>query len=168
MDTQNKITVAQWNCRGIYRKIDEMKALISEMQTPPDIIMLQETHLIPKYSPRLQGYTVIRKDRTIRGGGVATFIADHLSYYEVSLNVADPIEAQFVKVGGITIANVYIPPDQQTLPKDALSFFSELRKKALIVGDFNAHHQLWSSEKNNIRGQAVAEAIDNNEIVVLN
>ena len=45
------LKILQWNCRGIYRKIVEFKHHIANLSHTPDIIALQETHLVQKYTP---------------------------------------------------------------------------------------------------------------------
>ena len=39
----------QCDVRGIYIKLDQFKSLLEDMETKPDVIAVQETHLIPKF-----------------------------------------------------------------------------------------------------------------------
>ena len=77
--------------------------------------MLQETHLVEKYAPRVSGYTIVRKDRSIYGDGLATLIRNNLEFDELQIVVPEPIEAQFFSIFGIQFANIYVPPTSVTI-----------------------------------------------------
>ena len=165
MDNAEGLHILQWNCRSLYHKLPEFKEFIMTLNPKPDVIMLQETHLIEKYSPRLPGYEVIRKDRTIHGGGLATFIKNNLNFTQIVVEVDRPIEAQFFQISGIKMANIYIPPTTSAV---SFQFLSKLSRKSLIFGDFNAHHQTWSNSPTTGRGHALARALDDYDMVLLN
>ena len=92
------LSLIQWNCRGIYRKINELKNYLSNGDTLPDIIALQETHLVPKYKPKINGYELIRKDRDIKGGGLCIFIKNEVSFIEIDPGDVSPNEAQCIHI----------------------------------------------------------------------
>ena len=115
------LTFIQWNCRGIYRKINELKNLLEKADTMPDIIALQETHLIPKYTPKINDFQLIRKDRNINGGGVCMFVKNEISFVETDLQVNRPIEAQCIKIQDFFFFNVYVPPNKSVSRPDLLS-----------------------------------------------
>ena len=43
----------------------ELEGLLTSLQPLPDVIALQETHLIEKYSPKLSGYYHYRQDEVL-------------------------------------------------------------------------------------------------------
>ena len=89
-------SVLQWNCQGIYRKLPDLKNYLDNLKTLPDVIALQETHLISKYKPKLPGFELIRKDRNINGGGICMFIKNNISFSEIDVHFGNIIEAQCV------------------------------------------------------------------------
>ena len=158
------LAILQWNCRGIYRKLPEFKHYLYTLQPLPDVLVLQETHLIPKYTPNLPGYQLFRKDRTLYSGGVACFVRNSLTSHVRNVKSPSEIDILCITVSGLEICNVYIPPSSQA--RD-LTFIDTFRSRSLIFGDFNAHHISWSHE-NNARGICLSEAIDKNNLIILN
>ena len=134
------ISILQWNCRGIYRKIFEFKRYLSTLSTIPDLLILQETHLIERYSPKIQGYDLIRKDNRLHSGGLAIFAKDNLRTAVLNISGIANFELQCIRVHNLCIYNIYIPPDCRLDIQD-LEFMNNLPKRAIIVRDFNAHHQ---------------------------
>jgi len=73
------IKILQWNLNGFYRKLDELKLLISELD--PEILCLQETNFNNLNTGTLNNYKEYRFDRTdcLRAsGGVAIYIISDL------------------------------------------------------------------------------------------
>ena len=164
------ITILQWNCRGIYKKLPELKNYLSSFKNRPDLLVLQETHLMDPYAPRIHGYTIFRKDKSISSGGLAIFVRDNLPAYEVNEITSSKLEIQCIRVQNLHIYNIYIPPDCRLEDND-LNFLNKLPSRTIILGDFNAHHLSWSTSQNSInnqRGRKLAESLDKNEIVILN
>ena len=118
--------------------------------------MLQETHLVEKYSPRIPDYVMIRKDRTIHGGGLATFIKNNLNFNQIEVEVDVSIEAQFFQISGMKLANIYIPPTSRAV---SFNFLPKLHRKSMIFGDFNAHYKAWSNAPTNARGSTLFRAV---------
>ena len=139
------LAILQWNCRGIYRKLPEFKHYLYTLQPLPDVLVLQETHLIPKYTPKLPGYQLFRKDRTLYSGGVACFMRNSLTSHVRNVKSPSEIDILCITVSRLEICNVYIPPSSQA--RD-LTFIDTFRSRSLIFGDYNAHHISWSHENN--------------------
>nr|CAD7402438.1 unnamed protein product [Timema poppensis] len=55
------MSLLQWNCRGFYARVEEIKQQISSLH--PSILCLQETHFRPTDNPMLCGYDVYRTDK---------------------------------------------------------------------------------------------------------
>ena len=108
---KERVTILQWNCRGVYRKIPELKQYIASLDSKPDILMLQETHLVHRYSPVIPGYYSVRKDKSIHSGGLAIFVRSTVSFSLLQVPTTSRVELQCIKVGGYLFYNIYIPPD---------------------------------------------------------
>ena len=139
MMNENGLTILQWNCRGIYRKLPELKKYLASFITRPDLLLLQERHLTQKYLPKIQGYNVFRKDKSACSGGLAIFARDNLQASEIRTTSSSNLEIQFIQVQNLHIYNIYIAPNCQLENRD-LTFLNELPPRTVIVGDFNAHH----------------------------
>ena len=157
------LTFLQWNCRGIYKKLPEFKHYLYAMQSLPDILVLQETHLIQKYTPKLPGYQLFRKDRTLYSGGVAFFVRDSLNSNEYDLSSPSEFDTLCITVSGLILCNVYISPSSKNFD---FTFLESLTSRSLIFGDFNAHHVSWG-RANNSRGICLSEAIDKDNLIAL-
>ena len=97
---ERSITVLQWNCRGIYRKLHEFKKFLSDLDIAPDLIALQETHLVERYTPKIHGYRIFRKDKSISSGGLAIFVKENLSVSNIDIDISTTsrIEVQCIQV----------------------------------------------------------------------
>ena len=162
------LKILQWNCRGIYRKLLEFKHYLTNLNRTPDVIALQETHLIQRYTPRIKNYVLIRKDRDVRGGGICFFVKNNLPFNEVELENLGEIEAQCISVQGVIITNVYIPPNH-SIPKRYLErIFTRRNRRSVFVGDFNAHHSLWSDAVANTNGKYLYDILDAENLAIVN
>ena len=82
------LAIMQLNIRGLYSKIDKLKALLNEctLGKKIDVILLCETWQSKSSPlPKLEGYSYIHKHRQHKlGGGVGMFVSDRLKYKERS------------------------------------------------------------------------------------
>ena len=82
------LAIMQLNIRGLYSKIDKLKALLNEctLGKKIDVIWLCETWQRKSSPlPKLDGYFYIHKHRQHKlGGGVGMFVSDRLKYKERS------------------------------------------------------------------------------------
>lgn len=108
--------IAQFNCRGYYKRLDHIKKLITNIQ--PEVICLQETNLRDDHTPTLNGYDCYcnnRQNANRASGGVSLFVKN--SNHSERMDVNTELEIIICKVwlpNPITICNVYIPPDHNT------------------------------------------------------
>jgi len=79
----NELRVMQWNACSLQLHAAELKQFLSESQSPPQIICVEETFLKPAKTFKLDGYDVVRKDREGHGGGLATLIRTGIQYTEL-------------------------------------------------------------------------------------
>ena len=120
-------------------KINDLKHFLINSEILPDIIALQETHLIAKYVPKIPEYSLVRKDRDVRGGGVCMFLKNNIPFTEIEVNSKRPIEAQCVVIQDLQIFNVYIPPCADVEGSALSSLLVASEPRTIIIGDFNAH-----------------------------
>ena len=116
-------------------------------------------------------YAVIRRDRpTGGGGGLVTLVHHSLNYIEIQTLLNDNFaESIIVKttISGLElqIVNLYIPPQSLCAPNFAAPI---LTNEFFIVGDINAHNDLWLLGANDNRGDAITDELDAANYVVLN
>ena len=169
-DHNYDLKLLQWNCNGIGNKILELSNFVHTNNIK--ILVLQETKLTSKSQvPNIPNFTLVRKDRDRdTGGGLAIFIHDSIYFEPVQELLTDNItENLSVKVGNITISNIYIPPVSSCPTGYSPSITPLLQTtESLVLGDFNAHDTLWHSNINDIRGSKFAEEINHSNLGVLN
>ena len=170
IDQKYDIKILQWNCNGIKNKLTELHNFIIEHNIK--IVVLQETKLTAKSTqPNMDGFTLIRKDRgRDKGGGLAIFIHKSI-VFNTPDNLPDDnfIESLAIDIGNIKIINFYIPPtsscDQGFMP--SLQQYLPATD-SLVLGDINAHDELWFSRIQDQRGSSLADEIADSYYGVLN
>ncbi|KAH7693436.1 hypothetical protein AAVH_39528, partial [Aphelenchoides avenae] len=83
-NTPRDFSVLQLNVNGMKNKAKELEALLTERDIL--VAVLQETKLGPKQkTPKFSNYTIVRKDRTTHGGGLAILVHHRLVFTERAL-----------------------------------------------------------------------------------
>ena len=172
--------ILQLNINGLSSKAAE---LIDFMQSNAIMVAcLQETKLSSKSALKdddLGDYSIIRRDRPAgRGGGIAFLVHKSVSHSAATLPPPPAndtsIEQQAINIksgkGHITLVNIYIPPTTSCPAGYAASITHLLGlPDCIILGDFNAHDDLWYSGANpDLRGAELALEITNSNAGVLN
>ena len=166
------IGILQWNCNGIRSSAAELASFLDSRQVK--VACLQETKLSSAAkTPSFPNYAVIRRDRPAGGGGgLMTLVHHSLSFVESPSPFSDFTEAIIavdkLTAGNITVANLYVPPQSSCSPTFSASIAPLLNSDTIIVGDVNAHNELWSLGNNDARGDNFADQIDAKNFVVLN
>jgi len=114
------VGILQWNARSLIangqefkKSVDELKEKpVDELKEKPNIICVQETWLKPELDFIIKGYSAVRRDRENgRGGGLATFIQNGLSYEVIKIN--DKNESITIRIwtskGSTDVINYYNP-----------------------------------------------------------
>lgn len=178
---ENHIRILQWNCRSLGApKIGELQKISEDY----DIMLLSETWLDFINQNLIKNFTLVQRNRTRpdkqTGGGVAIAIRDniefdsescsHVYYHEKNLEtVAISIS---VKGGcnNLVIVSYYAPTDSQCSKEDWSKLFQSIStfNYKLVGGDANGHHTHWGSDHISTRGEDLYDAIDENELFVLN
>ncbi len=176
----------QYNINGITSKIDELLHEMEKDNIP--IAAIQETKMT-KNSKQIKtpNYTFVRKDRgTNKGGGLAFLVHKDVKF---SVEPTPPqleqdpfLEVLTISIPGVNkdalyIRNIYIPP-HSSCPQPAGQppyeppfnhLLDGLGESYMILGDFNAHSQLWHSDAtNDTRGNAIADYITGQTCGIIN
>ena len=117
-----------------------------------DIILLQETHVndTPSASRlHINGFKLIAAVYHAKHG-VATYVRNELTNYTVlQESCSEKISVMTIRVGDMTISNVYKPPRVQwTLP-----FLPTYAHPGVHIGDFNSHHPYWGHSNSDEAGE---------------
>ena len=173
------LSILQFNCNGIHRKIAEITHFLSSNRIL--IAAIQETLLHANSSLSVHSeYVILRKDRPAAtddshpGGGLAFLIHKSVHYCVLDVVADGTAEIQAISVPSgstnIEIFNIYVPP-HSSCPSGYRFDIGPLLsgEHRVILGDFNAHHELWHSDlNNNARGITIAESLDASEFCSLN
>ena len=106
-------------------------------------------------------------DRAI--GGCSLLIKDTIPHDVIPLNTA--LQAVAVKVSlhkTFTICTIYIPPHLNLAQCDIDNLVNQLPAPYLLIGDFNAHSELWGCSSNDSRGKKIEELLQSSDVCLLN
>ena len=171
-----EINILQWNCQNI-NNLSELKYHLADIKIKPHHICLQETFLTSKRTvPTLKGYKVasnkIRTTSKTKGGGVLIYHLANFPVEELEIKI-DPSDFEFcassihLNKESITLINCYDPPTGESRDSYIQLLERIPTKNYILLGDFNAHHKLWSSTYNT-RGKYLEKLLTDNMLVALN
>ena len=155
-----------WNARSLYRKLPVFKTTLSSYS--PLVVGVCETWLTDAFSPSFPGYTSYRADRGAGGAGGGLLLLVHQSLPSSPLTITSfprgGLELLGVTVtfdsGPLQILLVYNPCLDISL-QEFQFVCSQLSSPALIMGDFNAHHDFWEPalprSRRNRSGRALSD-----------
>nr|CAH7754483.1 unnamed protein product [Callosobruchus chinensis] len=120
-----------------------------------------------------QSFNIIEKCRNNTGyGGVAILISQELDFKEINLtrnfNTNIEICAAQIQYSQINFISVYKPPDVTVSQAESSNIFQQIPNKKIICGDFNCHHTTWGCQTNSSQGSKLIDAIDEEELVIMN
>ena len=159
------LRILQFNCNGISEKAPEIAAFL--IQNEIHIALFLETKFKKQSCNPSLGplFTLIRKDRPKKGGGLLIAIHETMQYEEVSLNTDGTQEAMCISVvagtSKLRISNFYVNPRSSCFPNYTASPSDLLIPgDALVLGDANAHSSLSNSNvEEDQRGQLLSNEI---------
>lgn len=170
-DRTNTTVVLQWNCRGIKDKHGSLQQYVTSLDPQPDIIALQETNS----KPRLPGYITYadptEKSTAILVKGCVAAIQHLTPQKDCEHTLVEILSQSTKKKSNLLIINMYCRPSRkQPGIREVIQEALLLAKDAplLIVGDFNAPHQLWGYTYNSKKGKAIVESIEQDHLTLLN
>ena len=147
-------TTCLWNSRSIVNKLRCFQSFIYAHDF--SFIVLTETWLHDYiYNNELlpTGFTIFRKDRSSKGGGVMVAVKSILK--STQLTAPENLEVVTVTVcahRSLTICAVYIPPNSTSdYIQDLYLYLSTLTSTAnvILLGDFNASDVNWDTFTSN-------------------
>lgn len=163
--------ILQWNLNGFFKKLDELKIILSETQ--PEIICLQETNFKYDTTGKLSNYTGYSKYRTAgarASGGVTIYVKSEYPSKIININTHFEAIAVSVKLRQleINICNIYIPNQLDFTQNDIENILNQIPTPFIITGDFNSHNLMWGSKNTDRRGKEIYKAFGKDSIVILN
>lgn len=166
-----KATIMQWNCRGFYANLEEIKSLMALKD--PLVLCLQETYLKPSDSCSLRDFACKSTFSTASDGrpigGSSVFVRHSVPHSFISLST--PLQAVAVRVHLhrlITICSLYIPPSVPCSAEDLSGLLNQLPPPILLLGDFNAHSELWGCEATLPDARNIELFIQDEDLSILN
>nr|CAI5836564.1 unnamed protein product [Callosobruchus analis] len=162
----------QWNARSAVANKLSLDKFLHDNQI--DIALISETWFKPNINIRFKEYSIIRRDRHDGKTGVAIFVRNTLNFEEIT----SPLQSDDIQVCGaeisiadslhLSLLSVYVPPGTNIFPNNWARLLTLSNQHAIIGGDFNAHHGLWGSYKQNHNGVSLVEALNSADLVLLN
>jgi exonuclease III len=142
------LNISHINCRSLFPKLEEISYIIYCAKV--DILCLTETWLdesICDNDIMIDGYTLFRKDREGRGGGVAIYVRNDVNFIDKSVTLKNDIEAVLIEVvtktndPNILLSCLYRPPNSSTEIFDNIVDYIEALfsqgKEVVLLGDLN-------------------------------
>ena len=158
------LKIALWNANTLSNKVGEVISFLTQYKI--DILIITETKLTANYKLKIRNYQIHRKDRTLRGGGVAILIK-HTIPHSVLNTINTQIEQISIKLrNGVVISGCYAKPRLSINNNDFDVIFNQSRQ-VLALGDFNARHTAWRNHVNNRNGHFLHDYAIANNIQVL-
>lgn len=164
----------QWNLRGLAVRTNELQQLL--VQHRPVVVALQEIKTkkkqdTDKMDRRQYDWSFCFKASDGGSSGVALGIVKHVPHQFIDLQ--SPLQAVAARVEWpvkATFASIYIcREDGTTEIEDKLDKLAEqLPEPVVLLGDFNAHSELWGGEHIDQRGRAIEELLGKHNWIVLN
>jgi len=164
-------TILQWNCRGFWANHEELKHLCHDLC--PSAICLQEIMLAANAKSNIKGYTSYHvsdtssDDRPI--GGSSILIRNDVSHQRIPLQTqlqAVAVRASLSKI--ISLCSIYIPPSTSYNLNDLEQIINQLPAPYIILGDFNAHSDLWGNQRSDSAGSIIENLLNSKELCLLN
>ena len=159
------------NIQSLKSKLPIIKHYLAKTKT--DILSISETWLTKLDSIFIDNYDIIRLDRQTSGGGACIIIHKSIAYSVVT--ISGPIDIQHVTIKlhacirakhDLFITSLYIPPQTNIESNFFLKFFQGTH--SLLLGDLNAHHPTWLSNKTNNTGTMLHNLQTEAKIIMLN
>lgn len=149
-----------WNAQGIKSKTEELGRFLN--RTNIDVVCLCESFLKGRNRFSIDGYTCIRKDRTIgRLGGLLILIRNGLVFNEIISPHTHLVESMSIEITcnnkQLKIINTYLPGGTsdaqiQSHYRNDLVAMTNTNEAYFVVGDLNSKHSNWNCSSNNTAG----------------
>ena len=162
----DKLEILTWNCHSLYTKLSHFK--ITLYSKKPHIVCLCETWLKENRLPNFINYKpffLCRQNRP--GGGIAILVRSDICVKKIDLvdYVNSVLEVQAVTIYSndkkLDILNIY-NPNVNVSVGEFEHYFGQLCQDKVIVGDFNAHNNMWDTNSiENSSGDSLCQVLLN-------
>lgn len=159
-----KLRIRLWNVRSVEKRKEELQSMLSNL----DILICVESWLKPTKDINFPKFNTIRVDRAdTRGGGIVVFVAKHLKIDSIkcdSIKKINSLESLTFKVTNVNPATSFIviykiPSIKITQQEwDTLFALAELYSPSLVLGDFDAHNEIWNCDSTDLTGEHSQES----------
>ena len=152
---------------GLRPRYKELILLLTLLR--PSVFYLQETYLKAENTSTSKGFNTYNSDCLRASGGSSIFVHSSCPQREIKLNT--DLQAVAVSVTlkkEITLCSVYIPPSFALISEHLNSLLQQLPSPFFLLGDFNGHNVLWSSNDIDPRGELIENFITKNDICLMN
>lgn len=150
--TSSDLVIVNINARSLANKVSDLEAFLFEHD--PYVITVTETWLcsdIPNSTIFPPGYTILRKDRGSRGGGVAILVKNHI--LATPLPDVSGAEALWCKIklshSPLYVGTMYRPPNSSidclNKMSDYMQHYFHPTDKIILTGDFNLTGIAWEA-----------------------
>ena len=163
--------IIQWNCRGVRANLNEIHILGQIFSITA--LCLQETYLADCEQINFKHYTHYSKCQpptaTRPQGGVSILVNNMYPHSKIQLST--PLQAVAMRISlhkTISLCSLYLPPNSPFLLNELNDLISQLPKPVVLMGDFNAHSQLWGCRALDARGKTVEDFIAHNNLLLMN
>ena len=145
------LRICYLNVRSLVNKIDEMRVFCETHQK--HVLSLNETWLdssISNSEIQLPGYSLVRRDKTRRNGGVLIYVSSNLNYKVIQEFENDQLDIQRLwmeitppKSKGFIFCSCYHPPNADNTAtyveglRNMLTAVADQEKEIVITGDLN-------------------------------
>lgn len=171
----DEIRIIQINIRSLNKNKNLLEYILHRDKI--DIALISETWL-NNDNTSISGYTIYNKNRVDGYGGVAILISNKIISSAVThtLNF-EPLEVITTKITlnkqEFNFTSIYVPPNTNTkaIKLKFQMFIDSIQQlnNSIFGGDVNALHPLWDeTNKNNIRGNVIADIISQSNFCTLN
>ena len=129
------------------------------------IATLTETWLKTTDKIKFPGYSIYRKDRDARGGGVAILVRNDIKHTLIpsDLNSDDEIISihvqQLANLSNLAVTSLYIPPNKPLNPNTLITL-AQNNNRCIISGDFNAKNTMWNCSSTNLKGNLIEKLLE--------
>ena len=154
-----------WNARSLFANFDEFKKILDDNK--PHLSCITETWLKSNDTINLNGYEVLRKDRTFgrTAGGVAFIINKNLNYSLLNLQYHQNNHIECIGIAinlNNTIVNILLCYNPNgNFDENELDFYrKQIKGNIIICGDFNAKHYTWNRLGTNAGGNTLYNYIN--------
>lgn len=168
------IKIMQWNARSLPSNRESLENFIYEENI--DVILISETWFKITQEYKFKNFIIIREDRLDGKGGTAILINKNMKFKEYKINreyinmdLCQMCAAEIL-LGSkkIVCVSLYVSPKANISEGQWNSLLNGIKKPCIIGGDFNVHSQAWGCDYEDTKGRRLLEAIEENQLYILN